>query len=205
MNKDCNGCPHCVDRKDQYGWHFKGCFGGPYNGKFIAEIDGCPLKQEQPDFPTTNEQVKEFLATHPKVEVPQKYKTPDWIFEKSEKPMNQEGLDEETIRIEFHTIADKCFNEGIEGWEREKLIARHFAKWQKEHDAELIEIAYNDGITIGMTKQKEQMLREAVKWLVDDDYDTQTDKGRFILGSAGIGYNGYYIPYSDLLKLPKED
>ena len=35
-------------------------------------------------------------------------------------------LDEETIRIEFHTIADKCFNEGIEGWEREKLIARHF-------------------------------------------------------------------------------
>ena len=45
--KDCNGCPHCVDRKDQYGWHFKGCFGGPYNGKFIAEIDECPLKQEQ--------------------------------------------------------------------------------------------------------------------------------------------------------------
>lgn len=46
--KDCNGCPHCVDRKDQYGWHFKGCFGGPYKGKFIAEIDECPLKQEQP-------------------------------------------------------------------------------------------------------------------------------------------------------------
>ena len=45
--KDCNGCPHCVDRKDQYGWHFKGCFGGPYNGKFIAEIDECPLKQEE--------------------------------------------------------------------------------------------------------------------------------------------------------------
>ena len=47
--KDCNGCPHCVDRKDQYGWHFKGCIGGPYNGKFIAEIDECPLKQEQPN------------------------------------------------------------------------------------------------------------------------------------------------------------
>jgi hypothetical protein len=44
-----------------------------------------------------------------------------------------------------------------------------------------------------------------VKWLVDDDYDPQTDKGKFILGSVGIGYNGYYIPYSDLLKLPKED
>ena len=47
--KDCNDCPHCVDRKDQYGWHFKGCFGGPYKGKFIAEIDECPLRQEQPD------------------------------------------------------------------------------------------------------------------------------------------------------------
>ena len=47
--KDCNGCPHCVDRKDQFGWHFKGCFGGPYNGKFIAEIDKCPLQHEQPE------------------------------------------------------------------------------------------------------------------------------------------------------------
>ena len=47
--KDCNGCPHCVDRKDQYGWHFKGCFGGPYNGKFIAEIETCPLKLELPE------------------------------------------------------------------------------------------------------------------------------------------------------------
>ena len=45
--KKCNDCPHCVDRKDQYGWHFKGCFGGPYKGKFIAEIDECPLEHEQ--------------------------------------------------------------------------------------------------------------------------------------------------------------
>ena len=37
------------------------------------------------------------------------------------------------------------------------------AKWQKQHDDELIEIAYNDGITIGMTKQKEQMMKEAVE------------------------------------------
>lgn len=47
QKKNCNDCPHCVDRKDQFGWHFKGCFGGPYNGKFIAEIDECPLQQEQ--------------------------------------------------------------------------------------------------------------------------------------------------------------
>lgn len=45
--KSCNDCPHCVERKDQYGWRFKGCFGGQYKGKFIAEINECPLKQEQ--------------------------------------------------------------------------------------------------------------------------------------------------------------
>ena len=44
-----------------------------------------------------------------------------------------------------------------------------------------------------------------VKRLVDDDYHEATEKGRFILGSVGLGYNGYYIPYSDLLKLPKGD
>ena len=96
----------------------------------------------------------------------------------SEKPMNQdEELNEEIKRF----VAEY-------GYERSEdilliaIVARHFAQWQKV-----------------------QMMKDAVKWLVDDDYDTQTDKGRFILGSVGIGYNGYYIPYSDLLKLPKED
>ena len=35
-------------------------------------------------------------------------------------------LSEETLIEEFHTIKNKCFDEGIEGWQREKLIARHF-------------------------------------------------------------------------------
>lgn len=42
------------------------------------------LQQEQPDFPTTDEQMKEFLATHPKIEVPEKYKNPDWLLKKQE-------------------------------------------------------------------------------------------------------------------------
>ena len=44
------------------------------------------LQQEQPDFPTTDEEIEIFLATHPKVEVPDKYKTPDWLFKKLEQP-----------------------------------------------------------------------------------------------------------------------
>lgn len=62
-----------------------------------------------------------------------------------------------------------------------------------------------DAFAKGARMQKEADDANSVKWLVDDDYHEATEKGRFILGSVGIGYNGYYIPYSDLLKLPKED
>lgn len=43
-------------------------------------------QQEQPDFPITDEQIKEFLDTHPKIEVPEKYKNPDWLWKKQEQP-----------------------------------------------------------------------------------------------------------------------
>lgn len=62
-------------------------------------------------------------------------------------------------------------------------------------------VLFNKGVEEG----KRLMMEDFPKWLVDDDYHELTEKGRFVLGSVGIGYNGYYIPYSDLLKLPKED
>lgn len=57
-------------------------------GFFDAKLSGIydtlsiidSLQQEQPDFPTTDKSVEEFLSTHPKVEVPGKYKTPDFVF-----------------------------------------------------------------------------------------------------------------------------
>jgi hypothetical protein len=81
-------------------------------------------------------------------------------------------------------------------------VARHFAQWGADHTP-LPEdtVLFNKGVEEG----KRLMMKEAVKWLIDDDYNELTDMGRFILGGVGIGYNGYYIPYSDLLKLPKED
>lgn len=42
--KDCNGCEYNQPLKDQIGWQFRGCFGGDYKGKPIAEIELCPLK-----------------------------------------------------------------------------------------------------------------------------------------------------------------
>lgn len=44
------------------------------------------LQQEQPDFPTTDEEIEMFLATHPKVELSNKYKTPDWLWKKQKQP-----------------------------------------------------------------------------------------------------------------------
>ena len=41
---ECNGCEYCRTLKDQIGWQFRGCFGGDYKGKPIAEIEFCPLK-----------------------------------------------------------------------------------------------------------------------------------------------------------------
>ena len=94
----------------------------------------------------------------------------------------------------FDATGDKCPHI------RNAFIAG--AKWQADHTP-LPEdtVLFNKGVEEG----KRLMMEEAVKWLVDDDYDELTDKGGFILGSVGIGYNGYYIPYGDLLKLPKED
>lgn len=34
------------------------------------------------DFPTTDEEMETFLKTTPPVKVPEKYETPDWIFER---------------------------------------------------------------------------------------------------------------------------
>ena len=95
-----------------------------------ADLVEQPLLQEQPDFPTTDEQVKEFLATHPIIKVPEKYKNPDWLFKKHEQP--EVDLEKE-INIEISKWT--CYEEigfgarydakPFDGRDIEK-IARHF-------------------------------------------------------------------------------
>ena len=43
---------------------------------FLSTLQEQPVK----DFPTTDEEMQHFLATHKPVQVPEKYKTADWIF-----------------------------------------------------------------------------------------------------------------------------
>lgn len=97
--------------------------------KFRKNKDfGKPLQQEQPDFPTTDEQIKEFLATHPKIKVPEKYKNPDWLFKKQEQP--EVDLDFSMFAKEMDVVfnlpeeATKNTEQNPLNWEY--AIARHF-------------------------------------------------------------------------------
>ena len=101
------------------------------DGLDIAEQFIDSLQQEQPDFPTTDEEVEKFLATHPKVEVPDKYKTSDWLFKKLEQEQPEVDLKNEII-----TQWSKC-NPTDEGMgseyaiitvEQFDAIARHFCE-----------------------------------------------------------------------------
>ena len=62
-----------------------------------------------------------------------------------------------------------------------------------------------EGVYVDCTEHPEWYGMPPTKWLVDEDYDEKIDGKDFSLHSVGLAYRGYYIPYSDLLKLPKED
>lgn len=66
-----------------------------YHGKAVSLEELLPFigslnRRSIPDFPITDKDIKEFLATHPKVEVPEKYKNPDWLLKKQEQPDNED-------------------------------------------------------------------------------------------------------------------
>ena len=101
--------------------------------RVLSFIDS--LQQEQSDFPTTDEQIKEFLATHPKVEVPNKYKTPDWLWKKQEQP-----------KVDLEKEIRRYLHEECSGDDEPTVseIARHFCEFGLRKAAEMYdEIEYN--------------------------------------------------------------
>ena len=77
-----------------------------YEGKakMCAELSNYInyLKQKQPDFPTTDEQVKELLAAYPKIKVPEKYKNPDWMLKEHDLEEEiKEAFDKNHIEIPY--------------------------------------------------------------------------------------------------------
>lgn len=74
-------------------------------------------------------------------------------------------------------------------------------------------VSYDQGTCDGIAQEcfkagaqwmaKKELECKNVIWLKDDNYDPLDNDWE--LGSVGLGHKGYYIPYSDLLKLPKEE
>lgn len=68
---------------DEFQRRGQGSFAGYPMPDILAWLE--KQKEQKPvDFPTTDKEVKEFLETHSEVEVPEKYKTPDFVFSKQE-------------------------------------------------------------------------------------------------------------------------
>ena len=128
---------------------------------YIQEKSEKPTLQEQPvkDFPTTDEEMQHFLATHKPVQVPDKYKTADWIFK--EQPVC-DGLEEEINRTYYDRSVTDTSDIDHNSYEN---IARHFAQWQKEQDGiKATRIARK-----AIDAYKAEMLKDAVERIVKED------------------------------------
>lgn len=90
--------------------------------KMLADCRGYEEKPSE-DFPTSDEEMAKFLATHPKVEVPEKYKTPNWLFDKQPSEDLEEAANKYAILDEEGKWKDggkyKGFIAGAE-WQRLK-------------------------------------------------------------------------------------
>ena len=104
-----------------------------YFREAIKHFYALGRQSKQTGFPTTDEEMEEFLATHPKVKAPDKYKTPDWLF-KQEQPVS-EGLEKEInlawgkLEKDYSPSAlDKTIIivSGLVGEKQFSNIARHF-------------------------------------------------------------------------------
>ena len=111
-----------------------------------------------PEFPTTDEQVKEFLAANPKIEVPEKYKNPDWLFKQQEQPeVDCDELDE----------AAQAYANGPDvAWVGTSALECAFkagAKWQYQKDRREFAKIKAKTWCEGFDAHKEQMLKDAVE------------------------------------------
>jgi len=94
-----------------------------------------------------------------------------WFEMADEEPVCEE-LDDETLRVEFKKIERKCFDEGITGWQKEKLIARHFANWQERQDAAAHAKELQDCLDMQAKHIMEDLMEEAVEGEYDCQYAT---------------------------------
>lgn len=94
---------------------------------------------QEPEFPATDEEMEAFLASHPKVEVPEKYKTPDWLYKELEQ---EPEVDVVKALDNYYKEVDWSPSEAIE-YDTHLDIAKYFCEFGKK---EMREQMLKDGI-----------------------------------------------------------
>ena len=134
--KDCNGCEYNRTVKDQIGWTFRGCFGGNYQGKPIAEIELCPLKLNR----WKEQQADETLMEKDKI---------DTAFTKMMEKEQPQGLDEAADNYGREYC---CEWWGGHSWvddsEMLSLAFKAGAEWQREQIGIVNELLAQQGIAV---------------------------------------------------------
>ena len=116
----------------------------------IDELEFDTL-QEQPvkDFPTTEKEMQDFLATHERIPVPERLNSLERILK--EQPVC-DGLEEELKRYTEQSYHDTFNGQGTQDdWDDIAMViedtARHFAQWQKEQMMRsAVEGTYNNSV-----------------------------------------------------------
>lgn len=108
----------------------------------------------------------------------------------------------------YHGVTDKKRKEQkpVE-WseEDEKMLANLRSTLSNLSVRGLIKKVTEQKYSAWLKSLRPQKKEDLPKWLVDEDYDEKIDGKDFSLHPVGLAYRGFYIPYSDLLKLPRED
>ncbi len=159
-------------------------------------IDSLPEEKPSEDFPTSDEEMAKFLATHPKVEVPEKYKTPNWLFDKQ----HSEDLEEAASREGFdyvdnivHESPEHRWNDhDVEFGYRDGFIAG--AEWQEKQDLRWAGEIHKNGYDLC----KEQMLKDAVEGEAEELYNDGESQ-------CTIGVGTYFKPGDEVYVIKKED
>ena len=164
-------------------WRSNEMESGVYTEELVSFLSDLEKKYE--DFPTTDEEMKQLLATHPKVKAPDRYKTPDWMFDGltpeekmnhpiylegfevgrkvglvlAEKPTTAEGLEGDLDEAAKQFVGYDMDTDDLRDYEIGVSSFKAGAKWQEEQDLKYVSEIHQNGYNLC----KERMMKGAVE------------------------------------------
>ena len=130
------------------------------------------LQQEQPDFPPINpdDAMKKLDEKIALVKERGTWKGVD-VDKFMDEVRGREPVCEELEKELDEFLKDHVFGKLINR-NAGLALARHFAEWQSKQDKETIELAEDHAYLAGAVNEREQMMKEAIHYVVQDDLDS---------------------------------